>query len=254
MRLLICLPFRNQNRETISHTLVCDGCGDQFEGTTSLKNHILHKIGCLNAWGGNIHQLEKKVKAIFKSRRDKRNHLLNPEKERKRKLPYYHKEKETRDSWGDLQQFLKEGQYGPIFPCVSCHQLKWKTNVSAVDMSTLSPDFVDKHYVSLKHRKLFRKLDKYHMCRTCKDSIFQSTRPKMCTRNSLGCPWEDVPPRLLTMNEVIVDPHDVHMWSLDSVYPPTHHNTKNFFVVAFASCGLLRRPPVVNIGRTNSNV
>ena len=75
-------------------------------------------------------------------------------------------------------------------------------NVDPVNILTINPIYIDRHYISVKHRDLFVKQDKFYICRTCKQAISSGKQPKMNANNSLLCPWEEVPPHLLTMNEV----------------------------------------------------
>ena len=61
----------------------------------------------------------------------------------------------------------------------------------------------DIDYVVNKHSRLFRKLNAYWICECCNAETSSGKRPRMSSRNGLICPWEDVPERLLALNEVI---------------------------------------------------
>ena len=86
-----------------------------------------------------------------------------------------------------------------LFSCVCCHELKWKNGVQSTE-----PDSehlvgkVDVYYVTRKHRDLFLKLDLYWICKLCNSLPL----PKLCAKNNLMCPWEDVPDHLLPLNPV----------------------------------------------------
>ena len=208
---------RSQDRSQISHTLQCTGCNEQFEGKKALRKHVREQPECLSEWGGSQEKLSQMVDSIYDRRRKTRSYWENPDKQRKRKRSTYDddpdKERErkreeyakgklTRQSDGGLGKFLEEGKYGPIFPCIYCHQLKWQTSVTVADSSDLNSPFTNIHYVTIQHRSLFKKQDRFWQCRTCKTAISRGERPKMCTQNCLHCPWDDVPPHLLKMNEV----------------------------------------------------
>ena len=151
-------------------------------------------------------------------KRKRTEYHANPQKERERKKVEYHKnpefqrlrkqltyvsQKETQETDDDLKKFLEEGKYGPIFPCICCHQLFWRRNVVVAEMSAMNSEFVDKHYVTVLHRRLFKKVGRYFLCLTCRPAIRVSQRPKLCALNALHCSWEEVPKELLKINEVI---------------------------------------------------
>ena len=98
---------------------------------------------------------------------------------------------------------LQNNRYGPIFPCICCHQLNWKYKMRKVDdIFGEQVHHVDIDYVVNKHNRLFRKLDAYWICDGCNGETRSGKRPRMSSMNGLQCPWEDVPERLLALNEV----------------------------------------------------
>ena len=60
--------------------------------------------------------------------------------------------------------------------------------------------FLDLPYVA-RNPALFRQLDKYWLCRTCKDSVAKGLMPPLAARNMLGATWAEVPPRLRKLSQ-----------------------------------------------------
>ena len=109
---------------------------------------------------------------------------------------------ETQTTLTDLLNFEKEGRYGPIFPCVSCGQLNWYFAMSVQNrLEELPQNLVDTQYVH-ENISLFRKQNRFFICRPCKNDLNNGKCPKMSVKNHLQCPWKDVPRHLLTINPV----------------------------------------------------
>ena len=123
------------------------------------------------------------------------------EKERVRQSEIRALHAEIQNTLRDRETFEKEGRYGPIFPCVSCQQLNWYTGVSIEDLDKLPADFVDIQHV-YENMCLFRKQNRFFLCRPCKKDLEEARCPRLSTRNYLQCPWLDVPSRLLSLNLV----------------------------------------------------
>ena len=142
-----------------------------------------------------------------------------PEKERTRKREEYRADPVEANTRGLLRRlinsdtvttdderkkFEKEGRYGPIFPCVCCHQYNWYFLVTIVeDLSSLHPDFVDVGYVQ-QNLRMFEKQGRLFLCNRCKSDLTQGKCPKLSTKNNLQCPWEEVSHLLLSVNEVFI--------------------------------------------------
>ena len=164
---------------------------------------------------------EKNPEAQRKRKTEKYTENLEAQRERKRsyekdkydKNPEPKKEQEAtarrirRETWetkDDLSQFRKEGKYGPIFPCVCCNQLKWQSSVVSLEkdeLLLLPSSCIDVEHVNV-NAHLFTKLDKFYLCKSCKEDLFNGQQPKLSTKNRLLCPWKDVPSELLRLNEV----------------------------------------------------
>ena len=126
----------------------------------------------------------------------------NSEKERLRQSVVRLTRAETQTTLTDRLMFEKEVRYGPIFPCVCCGQLNWYFSMFIENhLDQLSHDFVDIQHVH-EHIFLFRKQNRFFICRPCKIDLSNDKCPKMSVRNYLQCPWNDVPPHLLTINQV----------------------------------------------------
>ena len=135
--------------------------------------------------------------------RKKEDYSRDPQKHRDRKMEEYIEAKQLQSSMDMLNNFQEAGKYGPIFPCVSCHQFNWRMAVQKVhDINTLEQGIVDVDYVVQKNVKLFSKIDCFWVCKTCKLSIERGIRPKFSSLNSLQCPWEGVPTEMLELNNV----------------------------------------------------
>ena len=80
---------RSSSASSISHSLQCDGCNGQFEGTKALKHHIQSLPSCLASWGGSLEELTKIVNKEFNKRRNREIYSKNPETESKRKKAEY---------------------------------------------------------------------------------------------------------------------------------------------------------------------
>ena len=94
-------------------------------------------------------------------------------------------------------------RYGPIFACASCHETNWHSNVHPIkDITSVGNEYIDIEYVSVKHKKLFFKINSFHLCRSCKQSIAASQMPRRSAKNLLLCPWENVEEEFLSLNEV----------------------------------------------------
>ena len=123
------------------------------------------------------------------------------EKERIRQSKVRATHAEMQNTLTDRSTFEKEGRYGPIFPCVSCQQLNWYTAVSVEGLETLLVDFVDIQHVH-ENTHLFRKQNRFFLCRPCKKDLEEGKCPKLSTKNYLECPWLEVPSHLLSLNLV----------------------------------------------------
>ena len=146
--------------------------------------------------------------------RKQREYTTHKEEHQERKQQEYNLNKERKKVERDnriasqssrdmLDKFKNSGRYGPIFPCICCHQLNWKSKMRMVD-DIFCERFhhVDIDYVVNKQNRLFRKLDAYWICDGCNGETRSGKRPRMSSMNGLQCPWEDVPERLLALNEV----------------------------------------------------
>ena len=130
---------------------------------------------------------------------DKERNDRNPQKKRDNEKQRFEARKASQDTVGDLQKFLDNGRYGPIFSCVCCHELKWRSGVRHTQYPSVSlSGKIDMEYVTVKHKELFLKVGKYYIC----DACHGSHQPKLRATNILTCPWENVPQRLLPKNPV----------------------------------------------------
>ena len=130
----------------------------------------------------------------------------NREKEQEGQRVYYERNKEkeqerkrkAKEQQTPTEKFEKEGRYGPIFSCISCHQTNWFSNVVITSLENVEETNVDKQYV-VSNLCLFQKQNRLFICLGCKKSLETGTCPKMSTRNSLQCPWQNVPRQLLKL-------------------------------------------------------
>ena len=107
--------------------------------------------------------------------------------------------------WKNANPKLNCLRYGPIFPCISCHETNWQSNVVKIsNITTINSSYVDFYFVTVSNRELFVKMNFFYLCKTCKKAIDASRMPKRCAKNMLLCPWKDVEDKdFLNMNEVI---------------------------------------------------
>ena len=80
----------------------------------------------------------------------------NKEKERERK-------RKSREKQSPFENFEKEGRYGPIFSCISCHQTNWFSNVAVTSLENHDESSVDTQYV-VSNQGLFRKQNRLFIC------------------------------------------------------------------------------------------
>ena len=90
----------------------------------------------------------------------------------------------------------KSGRYGPIFPCIVCHELHWRSNVVVVNFDDVEDEFLCTEYV-ISHNSLFMKLDSYYCCKTCKKKTDGGEMPKVAAVNNMKCPWDKTPQSML---------------------------------------------------------
>ena len=176
-------------------------CGTDFFHLASLCAHVSVSPECFEFWGGSISNLKKKVVSL----RNAWNYDKAKEKRALLQKQAYQKKKNEKDliSLVALKEFERAGRYGPIFACVSCHENNWKSNVHPMkDLANIGDEYIDMEYVTVKHKKLFFKINSFHLCRTCKQAINASQMPRRCARNMLLCPWENVEGEFLSLNEV----------------------------------------------------
>ena len=69
------------------------------------------------------------------------------------------------------------------------------------ELLLLPSSCIDVEHVNV-NAHLFTKLDKFYLCKSCKEDLFNGQQPKLSTKNRLLCPWKDVPSELLRLNEV----------------------------------------------------
>jgi hypothetical protein len=185
-------------------------CGTDFFHLASLCAHVSVSLECFEFWGGSISKLKKKVVSHrnawnYDKTKEKRalHYANNPEPQKQA----YQKKKKEKDliSLVALREFERAGRYGPVFACVSCHETNWKSNVHPMkDLTNIRDEYIDMEYVTVKHRKLFFKINSFYLCQTCKQAINASRMPRRCARNMLLCPWENVEGKFLSLNEVCV--------------------------------------------------
>ena len=107
--------------------------------------------------------------------------------------------------------------YGPIFGCSCCHGLHFLSSV--VELETVEAlrsrearaRFLDLPYVA-RNAALFRQLDKYWLCRRCRENVAKNSMPPLSAKNMLGATWALVPRRLRRLSQL-----ELEMVSLDRV-------------------------------------
>ena len=136
----------------------------------------------------------------------------NPEQEKEQKRVYYEEHVQERrdaiyaqraatDSMEVLLNFRTKCRYGPSFPCIVCHELKFRGQVSAIKLEDIEDEFVTGNFIR-RQSKLFLKHGSFHICTPCKSKVSWGELPKLAARNSLNCPWDNVPKQFLTLNAV----------------------------------------------------
>ena len=100
-----------------------------------------------------------------------------------------------------LLNFRTKCRYGPSFPCIVCHELKFRGQVSAIKLDEIEDEFVTGDFIR-QQSKLFLKHGSFHICTPCKSKVSRGELPKLAARNSLNCPWDNVPKQFLTLNTV----------------------------------------------------
>ena len=99
------------------------------------------------------------------------------------------------DSMEVLLNFRTKCRYGPSFPCIVCHELKFRGQVSAIKLEEIEDEFVTGDFIR-RQSKLFLKHGSFHICTPCKSKVSRGELPKLAARNSLNCPWDNVPKQL----------------------------------------------------------
>ena len=210
---------RIQGQPRIFIEIECTCCKETFFRESHLICHLELSPQCLISMGGSIpeaREIIRKQKRAHRYYSDVENekesrrvrYKANPEPEREARRKRYNedieKERQNRQNRYQvraLERFLKMGRYGPSFPCVVCHELHWQNNVIPVDFEKQDDNFICKDYI-VKHQSLFVKLNKYYCCKTCQQKIGSEELPANAAKNSLECPWDEVPRELLKLSEV----------------------------------------------------
>ena len=147
--------------------------------------------------------------AIQEKEERRQRYWKNVDDERSKRIERYvenkEQEKETRrDRYRNqaLRRFFQLGKFGPSFPCLVCHELKWLENVDVVH--TL--DQIDENYLCvayiLEHKHLFYKLGGYFCCKSCRKQVDAGVLPSVAARNGLLCPWDEVELKFLNLTTV----------------------------------------------------
>jgi hypothetical protein len=192
----------------------CLGCRGQFPRESKLMNHLNQSYVCMVTMGGNANAARKIVKSIKDKKRiadnpdlvKERNKVAyrnNPEGAKERRKNTYRNDPEP-DKRRQRQDYLSNsGRYGPSFPCIVCHELHWHGNTVVVNVEGIDEQFLCTDYIH-RNSTLFLKLGKYHCCNMCKRKTDSGDMPKVAAKNNLECPWDNMPGKLLKLNEVRV--------------------------------------------------
>ena len=168
----------------------CLGCQSKFEKTLKLDEHLRSNKVCLQRMGGSIVAAQKIISQMKRKRRYEENREQEQAESRERQ-----RRKVKR-------RFNVAGDFGPSFPCVVCHSLNWRRNVSNVALTDIDERFLCLTYIE-KHKLLFFKKGTYHCCRRCREKIGTGAMPANAARNNLLCPWDNVSQDHLMLSEVL---------------------------------------------------
>ena len=126
-------------------------------------------------------------------------HEANKEPRQKYFATYHENNKESRQKDFAARyeaNKAKSGRYGPIFPCIVCHELHWWSNVDVVNFDDVEDKFLCNEYI-VSQNNLFMKLDSYYCCKTCKKKTDGGEMPRVAAVNDMKCPWENTPQFML---------------------------------------------------------
>ena len=154
---------------------------------------------------GNKQTVNKKRMDRFENNKEtekanfKAYHEANKEPRQKYFATYHENNKESRQKDFAARyeaNKAKSGRYGPIFPCIVCHELHWWSNVDVVNFDDVEDKFLCNEYI-VSRNNLFMKLDSYYCCKTCKKKTDGGEMPRVAAVNDMKCPWENTPQFML---------------------------------------------------------
>ena len=96
--------------------------------------------------------------------------------------------------------------YGPVFPCICCHGLHFLPSVvelacaEGLRSGEARERFLDLPFVS-RNPALFIQLDRYWVCRSCKEEVTRGSMPPLAARNMLGATWSHLPPYMRRLSQ-----------------------------------------------------
>ena len=125
-------------------------------------------------------------------------HQENKEEANKKRMDHYETNKETEKANFRAYHAAKSGRYGPMFPCIVCHELHWFSNVVVVNFDDVEDKFLCTEYI-FSHNNLFVKLDSYYCCKTCKKKTDGGEMPRVAAVNNMKCPWDNTPQFMLEL-------------------------------------------------------
>ena len=178
---------------------ICPGCGNPFK---SVWRHVARSKTCNGGQTDQKDTLQNTTKGlkrklsdatVAKEKRKEQNKRYNQrhkaERQEKNKI-YYQKNKAKRaESYNAntkcLQNFFKEIQHGPIFPCISCMRC-----LPVRSVSKLTEKFYQKLCEQNSEKYVCRDPNlqihgNWYLCSTCYKNLSKGNLPSQCQENGL---------------------------------------------------------------------
>ena len=193
---------------------ICPGCKKPFK---SVATHIARSKKCDGGKSkGQIESIRKnaaiKTKLKYNLKRKRENDTFEGRQKRAlQNKKYYesHKEEILQDrkqhyqknraklaenykaTTKSLQNFFKEIQFGPIFPCISCMRCLPLRSVTRLTDKFFEKLLENKSADNLRKEDHLKMNGKWYLCSTCYNHLSKGNMPSQCYKNGLDL--ADVP-------------------------------------------------------------
>ena len=197
---------------------ICPGCKKPFK---SVSKHIVRSKTCDGGSKEQQNSIKENAALKTKTKHNLKRKLDRATDEGKQKKAlenknYYQKNKikiaETyKVTTKSLQNFFKEIQFGPIFPCISCMRCLPLRSVTRLTEKFYHKLIENNSSDNLRKEEFLKMNGNWYLCSTCYSHLTKGNMPSQCYKNGLDLATvpdclkiSDVGNQLLAKNLVFV--------------------------------------------------